>query len=73
MSLFRHMLRIDYEEGRDGVDERLVAHLESLKALSANRQQEWVRNALRNTFLQEELYLLSSQEKTNEQGCKSGV
>ncbi len=50
-----------------------MAHLEALKAISANRQQEWVRNALRNTFLQEELYLLSSQEKTNEPGCKTGV
>lgn len=74
MNLFRQMLRITYKEGDASVDTRLVRHLESLNAISANRQQEWIRNALRNAFIQEELILMGgSMEAGKQEGGKSEV
>ncbi len=74
MKLFRQMLRITYKEGDASVDARLVRHLESLNAISANRQQEWIRNALRNAFIQEELILMDGSMETGKQeGGKSEV
>lgn len=60
--LFRQMLRIDYVKDSGSLDERLVKHLEKSRDISANRMQEWIRNALRNAFIQEELVLLSKQD-----------
>lgn len=74
MKLFRHMLRLTYEEGGSSIDTRLVGHLEKLSAVSANRQQEWIRNALRNAFIQEELILMgNSVEKTEQERSQSEV
>lgn len=60
--LFRQMLRIDYVKDSGSLDERLAKHLEKSRDISANRMQEWIRNALRNAFIQEELVLLSKQD-----------
>lgn len=68
MSLFRYMLRLTYEEGSGSIDDRLVTHLDSLSAVSANRKQEWIRNALRNAFIQEERVIMGVQAEINERG-----
>lgn len=74
MKLFRHMLRLTYKEGGTSIDARLVGHLENLNAVSANRQQEWIRNALRNAFIQEELILMgNSIEAVKHEGGQSEV
>lgn len=74
MKLFRHMLRLTYKEGDTSIDTRLVSHLENLNAVSANRQQEWIRNALRNAFIQEELILMgNSMEAVKHEGGQSEV
>lgn len=60
--LFRQVVRIDYVKHSGSLDERLAVHLEKSRAISANRMQEWIRNALRNAFIQEELVLIGKQE-----------
>lgn len=61
------MLRLTYEDSAESIDARLVRHLESLGAVSANKQQEWIRGALRNSFIKEELVLMRDEEKKNKQ------
>lgn len=57
--LSRPTLRIEYVEGSGSLDELLVEHIESLRAISPNRQQEWMRNALRNAYVMQRLMVLS--------------
>lgn len=64
--LFRYMLRLTYVKDGNDIDSRLVGHLEKLKESSANKRQEWIRNALRDAFIQEELILIGNQPDTIE-------
>lgn len=68
MSLFRHMIRIDYVEGSGSIDDHLVKFLDALKAESSYRQQEWFRNAIRNTFIEQRNAVKRDQDNS-EQGC----
>jgi len=53
--VMRRMLRLTNPENKESLDAMLCGHLIELEQESPHRMQEWIRNALRNQFSQEQM------------------
>jgi len=67
-NIFRRTLRLPIPAAPDSVDAKLIEHIEKLEQDSPHRLQEWIRNSLRNTYMQEQLIL--AQGACDQQGRK---
>ncbi|MDU4254445.1 hypothetical protein [Pseudomonas sp.] len=61
-NIFRRTLRMPVPASQDNVDAKLIEHMEKLELDSPHRLQEWMRNSLRNTFVQEQIVLAQSEK-----------
>lgn len=64
--IFRRTLRLPIPAATDSVDAMLIEHIEELERDSPHRMQEWIRNCLRNAYMQEQLIL--AQKSHGHQG-----
>lgn len=74
VSLFRRQVRIPVVGGEDSVDARMVRHLELLEASSPHIMQEWMRSALRQAYIAEQLAMNPQTDRraSNEGQAKAG-
>lgn len=59
-TLFRRTLRIQRPTDEHSIDALLIRHMEQLESDSPHRLQEWMRNALRETYKNECLALVGA-------------
>lgn len=63
ISVFRRQVRIAHSSTGDNLDARMVRHLERLEAESPHAMQEWMRGALRQAFIAEQLAMEAQSQR----------
>lgn len=66
-NVFRRTIRLRIPSNSDCLDSLLIDHMTNLEKDSTHLMQEWIRNALRDSFKQERLALLGN---ASEQAAK---
>lgn len=64
--IFRRTLRLPRPMAADSVDALLIEHIEELEKDSPHKLQEWIRQCLRNAFVQERAVV--DQERRGREG-----